>query len=112
MPLALAQVSIAAADWMLAAAVFYALLPASVPLSYPAFCSIYLLGQIAGVISNVPGGLGVFETVMLLLLSPLVPSAKVFGVVIAYRGIYYLAPLCVAVVLLGLCELKQRLEGN
>jgi glycosyltransferase 2 family protein len=110
MPLALAQVSIAAADWMLAAAVFYALLPAAVPLSYPAFFSIYLLGQIAGVISNVPGGLGVFETVILLLLSPLVASAKVFGVLIAYRGIYYLAPLCVAVVLLGLYELKQRLE--
>lgn len=108
MPLALAQVSIASMDWMLAAAILYALLPAAVPLSYPAFFSIYLLGQIAGVISNVPGGLGVFETVILLLLSPSIPSAKIFGALIAYRGIYYLAPLCVAVVLLGLSELKER----
>lgn len=107
-PLALAQVSIASVDWMLAAAVLYALLPSAVPLSYPAFFSIYLLGQIAGVISNVPGGLGVFETVIFLLLSPSIPSATVFGALIAYRGIYYLAPLCIAVTLLGLYELKQR----
>ncbi len=108
MPLALAQVGIASADWMLAAAVLYALLPSDVPLSYPGFFSLYLLGQIAGVISNIPGGLGVFETVILLLLSPLIPSARVFGALIAYRGIYYLAPLCIAAILLGLYELKQR----
>ncbi len=108
MGLAIAQVSTASADWMLAAAVLYALLPVDVPLSYPAFFSIYLLGQIAGVISNVPGGLGVFETVILLLLSPLIPSATVFGALIAYRGIYYLAPLCIAITLLGLYEAKRR----
>lgn len=107
-PLALAQVGIASVDWMLAAAVLYALLPSAVPLSYPGFFGIYLLGQIAGVISNVPGGLGVFETVIFLLLSPSIPSATVFGALIAYRGIYYLAPLCMAVTLLGLYELKQR----
>jgi uncharacterized membrane protein YbhN (UPF0104 family) len=104
--LALAQVSIASADWMLAAAVLYALLPSAVPLAYPGFFGIYLLGQIAGVISNVPGGLGVFETVIFLLLSPSIPSAKVFGALIAYRGIYYLAPLCIAVMLLELYELN------
>lgn len=108
MPLALAQVSIASVDWMLAAAVLYALLPSAVPLPYAGFFGIYLLGQIAGVISNVPGGLGVFETVIFLLLSPSIPSSKVFGALIAYRGIYYLAPLCIAVMLLGLYELKQR----
>lgn len=106
--LAVAQVSIAALDWILAAAVLYALLPAAVPLSYTGLFSIYLLGQVAGVISNVPGGLGVFETVVFLLLSPLVPSATVFGALIAYRGIYYLGPLFIAVILLGLHELKQR----
>ncbi|MGB8697990.1 MAG: UPF0104 family protein, partial [Thermosynechococcaceae cyanobacterium] len=110
--LALAQVSVASADWMLAAAVLYALLPSAVPLSYPAFFSIYLLGQIAGVVSNIPGGLGVFETVILLLLSPSIPSAEVLGALIAYRGIYYLAPLCIAVLLLGLYELKQRQSRN
>jgi glycosyltransferase 2 family protein len=108
MPLALGQVGIAAVDWILAAAALYALLPPDVAISYPGFFGIYLLGQIAGVISNVPGGLGVFETVVFLLLSPLIPSAKIFGALIAYRGIYYLAPLLIAVMLLGLYELKQR----
>ncbi len=108
LPLALAQIGVAALDWVLAAAVLYALLPSSVPLAYPGFFGVYLLGQIAGVVSNVPGGLGVFETVILLLLSPLVPSSTVFGALIAYRGIYYLAPFFMSVAVLVLYELTQR----
>jgi uncharacterized membrane protein YbhN (UPF0104 family) len=67
-----------------------------------------LLGQIAGVLSNVPGGLGVFETIILLLLSPSIPSAQLFGALLIYRVVYYLLPLIIAVLLLGAYELRQR----
>lgn len=105
--LCLAQIAVTSCDWLLAAGVLYFLLPTSIPLSYPGFFGIYLLAQIAGIISNVPGGLGVFETVMLLLLSPPIPSARLFGALLAYRSIYYFLPLIVSVLLLSFQEIKQ-----
>jgi len=112
--LCLAQILVSSLDWTLAATVFYTLLPVSSPVSSPvsfsAFFGIYLLAQFAGVISSVPGGLGVFETVMLLLLSQNVSSPVLFGLLLAYRAIYYLLPLGIAVVLLGSYELYQRLR--
>ncbi len=108
--LCLAQILVSSLDWTLAATVFYVLLPISSPISFSAFFGIYLLAQFAGVISSVPGGLGVFETVMLLLLSQSVPSPVLFGLLLAYRAIYYLLPLGIAVTLLGSYELYQRLR--
>lgn len=107
--LSLVQLAITTTDWALAAAVLYVLLP-NIPLSYSGFLGIYLLAQLAGIISNIPGGLGVFETVMLLLLSPPVSSATLFGALLAYRGVYYLFPLLVAVVILVAYELRPRLH--
>jgi uncharacterized membrane protein YbhN (UPF0104 family) len=106
--LCLAQIAVTSLDWALAAAVLYLLLPPAASLSYPVFFAIYLLAQIAGILSNVPGGLGVFETVMLLLLSPSLTSAALFGSLLAYRGVYYFLPLVTAALLLGGYELRQR----
>jgi uncharacterized membrane protein YbhN (UPF0104 family) len=103
----LTQIVISSLDWALAAAVLYVLLPSSA-LSYSDFLSVYLLGQLAGLISNVPGGLGVFETVILLLLSSSISSVALFGSLLTYRAIYYLLPLSIAVVMLGRYELQQR----
>ena len=55
-------------------------------------------------ISNVPGGIGVFETVLLLLLRS-VPQDRLLGALVAYRAIYYFAPFALALVLLGAHEL-------
>lgn len=107
--LCLAQLMVTTLDWILAAAVLYVLLP-NIPLSYPGFFGIYLLAQLAGIISNIPGGLGVFETVMLLLISPPVASTTLLGALLAYRGVYYLLPLLVAVSLLITYELRSRLR--
>lgn len=106
--LSLAQIIITSLDWALAAAVLYKLLPSAAPLSYAGFFGIYLLAQLAGILSNVPGGLGVFETVMLVLISPPVATKELFGALLAYRGIYYFLPLGVALLLLGGYELRQR----
>ncbi len=106
--LSLAQVALTSLDWMFAAAVLYVLLPVPKHFSFFGFFGIYLLGQIAGIISNVPGGLGVFETILILLLSPPIPSSQLLGSLLAYRGIYYFLPLAVSILLLGWYELKQR----
>ncbi|MEH2083783.1 MAG: lysylphosphatidylglycerol synthase domain-containing protein [Nostoc sp.] len=109
--ISLAQITISSFDWILAAAVLYALLPSNISLSYLDFLGIYLLAMFAGVVSNVPGGLGVFETIILLILSSKVSAAVLLGSMLAYRGVYYFLPLLVAAGLLGLYEIKFRVEN-
>jgi phosphatidylglycerol lysyltransferase len=57
--------------------------------------SIYVLATTAGILRHVPGGLGVFKSVVLLSL-PDAPRDVLLGAVLAYRTLYYLMPLCLA----------------
>jgi uncharacterized membrane protein YbhN (UPF0104 family) len=93
------QVVLSAVDWILAAAVPWMLLPDGAP-SFVIVLGIFLLAQVAGLLSTVPGGLGVFETIVVLLLEPSLPPDAVLGSLIAYRFIYYIVPLALAVPLL------------
>jgi phosphatidylglycerol lysyltransferase len=102
--IAFAQLSVACADLLCAACVLYVLLPQQAAISFGAFAGIYLIAIAAGVISNVPGGIGVFEAVLLLLLQS-VPKDRLLGALVAYRAIYYFAPFIVALALLGAHEL-------
>ncbi|MEJ6486601.1 lysylphosphatidylglycerol synthase domain-containing protein [Nostoc punctiforme UO1] len=106
--ISLIQIAISGLDWILAAAILYALLPTNISLSYLDFLGIYLLAMFAGVVSNVPGGLGVFETIILLILSSKVSAAAILGSMLAYRGVYYFLPLLVASGLLGIYEIRFR----
>lgn len=106
--LSLAQIGVTSCDWALAAAILYVLLPADAGVPYLAFFSSYLLAEIAGVLSNVPGGLGVFETVLILLVSPPLGSDALLGALLMYRVIYYLTPLLVGVALLAAYELYRH----
>ena len=92
--------------------VFYILLKTSVSLSYPTFFGIFILAQVAGLASNVPGGLGVFETVMILLLAPFIESEELLGTLLIYRGIYYFIPLGIAILLLGKYELSNLFNNK
>jgi uncharacterized membrane protein YbhN (UPF0104 family) len=59
--LAISQLLVSCVDWVLAGAVLYALLPDDVKgLTFVVFLGAFLLGQIAGLISHVPAGAGVF----------------------------------------------------
>jgi phosphatidylglycerol lysyltransferase len=106
--LAGAQVVIASADWVMAGSVLYVLLPQNTPLGFGHFLETFLLAQLAGLVSQVPGGLGVFETVIVLLLPADVAAPQALGALVVYRGIYYLLPLMAAVVALGIEELLRR----
>lgn len=101
---ALAQVGAACADLLCAAGVLYVLLPPQAAIGYFAFAGLFLIAIAAGIISNVPGGVGVFETVLLLLFRK-VPPDQLLGSLLAYRLIYYLAPFALALTLLGAHEL-------
>lgn len=104
--IAIIQVVVAVADWVCAAAVLYILLNQGVELpSFPMFVSIFMLALIAGFLSNIPGGLGVFETVIITLLSPTCPTDLLLKSLIIYRFIFFLLPLVVAITLYLIHEL-------
>ncbi len=106
----LLQIAVASLDWVLAGSVLYSLLPSSAEISFIRFIGIYLLAQTAGLVSQVPGGLGVFETVVIVFLSKDVPAATILSALLAYRAIYYLIPLSVAAGMLGAREAIERKE--
>lgn len=106
-----AQVTISVVDWMIAAGVLYILLPDSLPLTFPRFLGIFLLAQISGVASNVPGGFGIFEAVILIFLAPFYSASSILGALIAFRVIYYLLPLFIATILLSTHEIVEKREG-
>lgn len=108
--IALMQLGISSLDWVFTGAVLYVLLPETPSLSFASFLSVFLLAMTAGAISNVPGGLGVFESIMLLLLSSKIPPTVIMGTLLAYRAVYYLFPLGVATGLMGAYELKEKLK--
>ena len=103
--LAVAQLGLTALDWALAAAILHRLLPGA---PYILVFSALLLAQVAGVFSSVPGGLGVFETVVLLTLSPPLPKDQLLAALLVYRAIYFLLPLALALITLLLYELRHR----
>ena len=102
------QVAVACLDFILGGVVLASLLPLHSDLTMIYFLGIYLLAQTAGVLSHVPGGLGVFETIMLLSLSRFFSGPQILGALVIYRAIYYLIPFGVAVVLLAAFELRTR----
>ncbi|HEX9492230.1 MAG TPA: lysylphosphatidylglycerol synthase domain-containing protein, partial [Thermoanaerobaculia bacterium] len=106
-----AQITISSIDWIVAAGVLYILLPDSLPLTFTRFLGIFFLAQISGVVSNVPGGLGIFEAVILIFLAPFYSAPSIFGALVAFRVIYYLLPLFIATILLATHEIVEKREG-
>ena len=106
------QILLATTNLSLVATLIYVLLPEGTEVSYIAFLSVFALALIAGSASNVPGGIGVFESVILVGL-PEIPPAALLGSILLFRCIYYLSPLAVASILLVYHEAsaqRKRIE--
>ena len=106
--LLLPQLVVGIMDWAVAGTCLYALLASSSGVAWFSFLGIYLTAQFAGLVSQVPGGLGVFESVVILLTLPNLPASEVLGSLLAFRGIYYLLPLLLAAGFLGLEEVVPK----
>ena len=105
--IALPQIALAVVDLAISALVLWLLLPAGSPVSLLIFAGAYSTAMAAAVISHVPGGLGVFESLLVLAL-PGVPAEQLIGSLLAWRAVYYLLPLLVATVLFGGQELRSQ----
>lgn len=101
---ALAQITLSVADLSLVAAVLYACLPHAGAVGYPHVLAVYVLAFVAGMISHVPGGLGVFDAVVLVGLSARLPADQILAGLLAFRVVYQLIPLVGAAMLFGAVE--------
>ncbi len=114
--MAVVQVALASLDVAVTAAIFYALIPPTPGLTYLRFLACYLASYSAGLIANLPGGLGVFDTAMLFGLEPYLPPPVVLGAILVFRLYYYIIPLFLAGSLFALNEILVRggalMKGN
>jgi uncharacterized membrane protein YbhN (UPF0104 family) len=109
--LAAMQATVATCDLLLLSAVMYVLLPPDTDISYWQFANVMLLAVVAVLFSHVPAGVAVLEVIVLHLV-PHPNSAALFGSLLAFRAIFYLSPLLIAVTLLGIHELLEHFKGN
>ncbi|MFN3288251.1 MAG: lysylphosphatidylglycerol synthase domain-containing protein, partial [Sphingomonadaceae bacterium] len=105
--LLLRQLAISAAEIALAAMTLWVLLPGA-GVGPATFAAVYAVALMAGVMSGVPGGVGVFETVILSGLPDAVATDRLAAALLLYRLIYYLLPLLTALAFLAWQEGRRR----
>jgi uncharacterized membrane protein YbhN (UPF0104 family) len=104
--MALLQLAMSALNWSLIGAMIWLLLQRQLP--YHEVLAVALVAAVAGVVTHVPGGLGVLEAVFLALLGHRAPQGVLLGALLAYRAIYYLLPLVLAALTYVATELRAR----
>ncbi len=109
--LALAQIALTGVDLLGASAALWVLLPAHAA-DFGSFTVIFIAATALSVISHVPGGLGVFEAVVLFALGRKVPPDLVGAALLAYRGVYFLLPLLLSALLLAGFEVSLLSSGR
>ncbi len=95
-----AQAAISSADYLCASMVLFSLLPPS-EISLFHYTGCYVISVLLGGMSQVPGGLGVLDSTLMLTLSPWYSGTEMIGALMVYRVIYYLFPLCLSAVLMA-----------
>lgn len=104
------QLVICLGDIVFSALTLYILLP-DAGIGFPTFLAVFAAALMAGVVSHVPGGVGVFESVIIAAMPAGVPIDNVAAALLLYRLIYYLLPFALALILLALYE-GWRLLGR
>jgi phosphatidylglycerol lysyltransferase len=94
--MAVLQVLLATVDVAVTAAIFQSLLPAAPGLTFLRFLAVYVASYTAGLAANLPGGIGVFDTAMLLGLAPYLEAPTIVGAIVVFRLYYYVIPLFLA----------------
>jgi uncharacterized membrane protein YbhN (UPF0104 family) len=105
--LALGQTIVGPLNFAFVAACLYEALAATADVTYFGVAAVYVMANVATLLSHVPGGLGVIESVVLFLL----PGQRVIGALILFRVAYFLLPLCLGSLLFALTELLLRRSG-
>jgi phosphatidylglycerol lysyltransferase len=98
------QILLATCDWLIASLILYILMPVG-EISYFILLKAFLVSHLLGIISQVPGGMGVFETAISKLLPNSANNPGIIVGLLAYRAIFYFFPLLIALILLCAFEI-------
>ena len=103
--IAMAQIAVGTANFAFVAATLHQLLAGSA--EYSETVAAYVLANAVGLVSHVPGGLGVLEYVI----SSLVAQGNVIAALIVFRIVYFFVPLVLGSSLLAGTELFRSLSS-
>lgn len=108
--LSVQAIAIGIADTTFSALALWFLAPADVQIAFPAFLVVFVTATCLGVVSHVPGGLGVFEAVLLLAIPGFSTPAGI-GSLLLFRLVYYAGPFALSAGALALQELNAHREA-
>lgn len=112
------QASVAAVDLLISATALYLVLPGAISVPFSLVLAAYLCGIAISLITQVPGGLGVLEVILLFLLKDSVGD-QVLSSLLIFRTLYYFLPLFGGMVTLvaheiygGAIDARKQSLGN
>jgi Predicted integral membrane protein len=100
------QVVVTLIDIAMASFALWILLPAGKP-DFATFLAVYAAAIMIGVLSHVPGGVGVFETVVLGVMPGSVAVSDAAAALLLFRLIYYLVPFLLGFLIVALTEARS-----
>jgi len=106
--LAGAQIAIGAVNFLCVGACLHQAIAGFAEIPYLSVAAAFLIANTTALISHVPGGLGVIETVLLRLL----PGADMLAAVLLFRAAYFLVPLPFGAATFAAWELMGRRRGR
>lgn len=89
------QVLLGAINWSLMALMVYVLMDGAH--AWPLVAGTLLLAAVASALVHIPAGIGVIEAVFIAVLAGGVPDPRILAALLAWRAIYYVAPLLLAI---------------
>jgi hypothetical protein len=104
----LIQIGIGAVDLSCVALAMYALLPREPALGVVQASMVFVAAMLLGVVSHVPGSLGVMEAAIFIAL-PQFPPESLLASLLTFRLLYFVLPLLLAVLTLGLREFRAAI---
>lgn len=107
--MALLQTALACGNWIVIAGIIHVLLGARI--EYAQVLGVLLLSGIAAALVHVPAGIGVLEAVFIAMLDTKMPRFEILAALLAYRAVYYLAPLLIALPMYFSLEAHHRIRG-
>ncbi len=106
--LAVQQIAVGAIDLTIAAIVLYIPLMQVADIGFSEFIIYYVVAQLIGLFSQVPGGIGIFESSFMFLAGNRFPPTQLLSALIMYRIVYYIMPLILAGILVAAYETRTH----
>ena len=107
--LVLVQIAVTMVEFVVASGMLWLLLPAT-GVDFVAFVVIFTAALSLGVLSHMPGGIGVFDAAVLYAVGKQGSPSAVAAALVTYRTIYFLLPFTLGAVLLAASELRRVLR--